>query len=340
MLTAMRFLSLFLLLTIGVRASDYHVIAHFPIGGEGGYDYIRFDEARLRLFVAHQQKIEVLDTETGKKIGEVSGFNGVHGIALAPEFNHGFATSGLDRSVVMFDLATLAPLKLIKYTGVKPDAIEYDAQTKRIYVANGSTTCDVTVIDPATGNITDTITLASKGKLEQIAFDGERMFVNDEDENVVHLIDLKRLVPVAQWKLSPGESPTGLAIDRAHHRLFSACGNNRLIVLDSETGRLVATVPIGSGPDGAVFDPSTGFIFCSNRDGTLTVIHEDTPDQFVVVQNAATVPGCRTLAFDRKSNRIFLPTARFGAPPAAKPEGTAVRAPLLKDTFEIVVVGR
>jgi DNA-binding beta-propeller fold protein YncE len=321
-------------------AADFRVVDHFAIGGTGGYDYLRFDPSSHRLFVAHQKKVEVLDATTGHKVGEIADTNGVHGIAIAPEFQHGFTSNAADRSVTMFDLATLKPLKVIKYTGVKPDAIEYDPQSKRVYVANGSTNCDVTVIDPANGAIVATIAIADKGKLEGISFDGAgKMLVNDEEASVVHVVDLQKGLVVAHWSVAPAEGPTGLAVDPVHHRVFSACGG-KLAVLDSETGKLKTTVPVGEDPDGVEFDGKTGLIFCPSREGSLAIIHEDSPDQYTVLQTLPTAVGCRTITLDSETTRVFMPTAKFGSRPEPTKENPRPQTPLLPDTFEVVVVGK
>jgi len=165
------------------------------------------------------------------------------------------------------------------------------------------------------------------------------MFVNDEEASVIHVVDLKQLKPVAHWPLAPAEEPTGLAIDAAHHRLFSACANEKLAVLDSDTGNLVTTVPVAGDPDGAVFDPATGLIFSPGRGGILTIIKEEAPDRYTVQQNLATMPGCRTITLDGQTGRVFLPTAKFGPAPEPTKETPHPRSPLLADTFEVVVIG-
>jgi DNA-binding beta-propeller fold protein YncE len=311
-------------------ADNLHVVGRYEIGGQGGYDYVRFDESTRKLFVAHGSRVEVLDGDTGKKVGEIAPTNGVHGIATAPEFNHGFTTNGADRSVTMFDLQSLVPLKVIKYTGSKPDALEYDPETKQIFVANGDpkTGGDMTVIDAATGAITATVDLG--GKLEGIALDEHgRMFVAAEDRGLVHVVDTHSLAVLEHWRLAPGVEPTGVAIDRAHHRLFFACSNHLLVVLDSETGRVVATPPIGDGPDGAAFDPSTGRIYTSNREGTVTVLRAVGPDDYRVEQIVPTEVGARTITLDERTHRLFLPTGKFS------PDS---RAPV-PGSFCVIVVG-
>ncbi len=315
------------------------VVDRYAIGGEdSGYDYLRVDSDAHRLFIAHGTRVEVLSTATGKLVGQITDVAGVHGIALAAPFNRGFTSNGVERSVTMFDLKTLQPLSVIKYTGVKPDAIEYDPLTRRVYVVNGGTSGDVTVIAPDSGAIVGTVSLKG-GKLEQIAFDdGGRGFVNDEDQAVIHVFDTRSLKAVANWSLAPGEGPTGLAFDAVHHRLFAACGNRRLVILNSDTGAVVGSAPIGSDPDGAAYDARRGLVFTSNRDGTLTVVHDDGGDRYRVVQNVATESGARTIALDRESGRVYLPAATFGPAPAPTKSDPEPRAPMIASSFAILVV--
>jgi DNA-binding beta-propeller fold protein YncE len=319
----------------------YRVLERIAVGGQDdGYDFLRVDDETQRLYIAHRSRVEVLNTATGKVIGQIPDTPGVHGIALAAEYHHGFTSNGADRTVTMFDLPTLRPLMVIRYTGVKPDAIEYDPETRHVYVVNGGATSDLTVIAPDTGAIVGSVSLPGS-KLEQLAFDGRgRAFVNDEDQSAVHVFDTHTLKPMAKWSVAPGEGPTGIAYDAGHHRLFVACGNRRLIALNADTGAVVATLPIGADPDGAAFDGGRSLIFVSNRDGTLTVIHEDGPDRYRVLQNLVTEPGARTIALDNKDGRIYLPFARFGAPPPATQAQPEPRSPMIPESFGIVVVGQ
>ena len=316
-------------------ASSYHMIAQYPIGGnDTGYDYLRVDAPARRVFVAHANRVEVLNVDTGEKVGEIAGMHGVHGIELIPELGKGYTSNGLDRTVTVFDRDTLKIRKVIRYTGVKPDAIQYDPETRRLFVVNGGATGDVTVIDPVSDVIVDTLDLGGS-KLEQIGFDGRgRAFVNDEGQSVVHVFDTHRLKALANWPLAPCEEPTGMAVDRPHHRVFAACGNEKLAVLDADSGRVVATPAIGKEPDGAVFDPKTERIFTSNKEGTLSVLKEVSPDRYETLQTLTTRPGARTLAMDENTGRIFMPTARSGA--AAAGGGSA---PMLPQTFTLLVAG-
>jgi YVTN family beta-propeller protein len=320
------------------NASDLKVIAHFPIPGEVRFDYLRVDPDMRRLYVSHATKVDVLDVDTGAVVGEVSPMKGVHGIAIVPGLKRGFITSGNDRTVVMFDTATLKVLKVITGLGMKPDAIEYDPDTQRVYVANGASG-GVTVIDPAKGEIAANVPI--EGKLEGMAFDGRgRLFVNTEDKSMIQVIDTHSLRAVASWPIAPAEGGTGLAIDAAHHRLFSAGGNGKLAVVDSDTGALVATPEIGEDPDGDAFDASAGLIYSSSVKGTLSVIHEDSPDAYSVVQTVPTALGARTIALDPRTGRTFMATGKFGPAPAPTADNPHPRPRGEPGTFEVLVVGR
>jgi YVTN family beta-propeller protein len=313
----------------------YRMIARYPIGGtDTGYDYLKVDASTHRVFIAHATHVEVLDTDSGKKLGEIAGIHGAHGIELVDAVGKGYITSGLDRSVVVFDPKTLKTLTTIHPLGVKPDALQYDPDTQRLFVVNGGSTGDVMVIDPTTDKITATVDLKGS-KLEQIGFDGRgHALVNDEGKSVIHVFDTHTLKPLATWTLGGCEEPTGMAVDKEHHRVFSACGNEKLAVLDTDSGKVVAVPAIGSDPDGAVFNPRTQQIFTSNREGTLSVLREVSPDKYETQQTLTTEPGARTLALDEKSGRIYMPTARTGPKSAGSD-----RAPLLPETFVLLVAG-
>lgn len=322
----------------GARAGDLKVVAHYPIGGEVRYDYLRVDPAMRRLYVSHGTRVDVLDADTGAVLGAIGPMNGIHGIAIVPELRRGFITAGADRAVDMFDVDSLKITKVIPGLGVKPDAIEYDPQTRMVYVANGASG-GVTVIDPEKGEIAATIPIT--GKLEGLAFDGRgRLFVNTENRSMIQVIDTRTLKPIASWPIAPVEGGTGLAIDAEHHRLFSAGANNLLAVVDSDTGAVVATPAIGDDPDGDAFDPSAGLVYTSNMIGTVTVIHEDTPDTYRVAQTVATAHGARTIAWDAKTGRLFLSTGNFKPAPPATPEVPHPRSVGVPGTFEVLVVGR
>lgn len=318
-------------------APAYKILANYPIGGhDTGYDYLRLDAATHRLFVAHAARVEVIDADTGKKVGEIADTPGVHGIAFAPEFHHGFTSNGAPRSVTMFDMESLKTLAVIKYTGVKPDTIVYDPDTRKVFVVNGGDTGDVTVIAPDTGAIVGNIPLEG-GKLEEMQFDGHgKGFVNDETKNAIHVIDTHELKKLATWSVAPGEEPTGLAFDPKTHRLFAACGNEKLVVVDSESGKVVGTAAIGEDADGAAFDPRTRRVLVPTRDGKLTVVDAD---KYTTLQTVKTVPEARTLTLDERNGRVYIPTAKFSPAPAPTADNPKPKKIMAPETFAIMVVG-
>ena len=323
------------------QAADYRVVARYAVGGDASrWDYLRVDPETRYLYAAHFTKFEVLDTDTGKKVGEIAPANRAHGVVIVPGVGRGFATSGNDNAVIVFDSKSLKILSRIKTTGTNPDAIQYDvADTRKIYVVNGGSG-NVTVIDPDNLAVTGTVTLP-EGKLEQICFDGRgHAFVNNEEKSCVHVFDTHTLKAVATWPAGPGEGGTGLEIDPAGHRLFSTCGNNLLVVFDSDTGKVIATPAIGEDADGLAYSASRHLIFTSNADSTLTVVRQDSPDAYTLLQTVATGVGAKQIALDEKTGRILLPSGKFGP----KPEPTAKVAnplpPVIPGSFEILVVDR
>jgi len=318
----------------GAPAPSYKIAHRILLGGEGGWDALTADGRTHRLFVTHGTRVQVVDTKTDSVVGEIPGTPGVHGVALAPDLGRGFTSNGRDSSVTMFDLKTLAVLARIPLDAKNPDAIEYDPVSKRVFVFNGGSD-NATVIDAGAGTVLDSIPL--DGKPEFAVADGKgRMYVNLEDKSAVLALDTRTLKVLHRWPLAPGEEPSGLAMDRQHRRLFSACSNGKLVVLDADDGHVVAAVPIGERVDGAAFDPRRGLVFSSNGDGTLTVIHEDGRDRFRVVENAATQLGARTLALDETTGHVFVPTAEFGPPPPPTPERPHPRGSVVPGTFVVL----
>jgi DNA-binding beta-propeller fold protein YncE len=333
-----KFLLALLLAAVPAGAQDMKVIAHYPIGGDVRYDYLRVDPAMRRLYVSHSTQVDVLDADTGAVLGDIAPMKGIHGIAIVPALRRGFITAGSDRAVVMFDVDSLKIIKVIGGLGMKPDAIEYDPQTQMIYVANGQSG-GVTVIDPVKGEIAANVPI--EGKLEGLAFDGMgRLFVNTEDRSEIQVIDTHTLKPIAAWPIAPVEGGTGLAIDVVNHRLFSAGGNGKLAVVNSDSGAVVATPEIGEDPDGDAFDPSNGLIFTSNMVGTVTVLHEDAPDAYSLVQTVPTAFGARTITLDSKTGRIFMATGKFKDPPPPTADNPHPRRQGEPGSFEVLVVGR
>jgi DNA-binding beta-propeller fold protein YncE len=273
-------------------------------------------------------------------VGDLPDTAGVHGIAIAQELGKAFTSNGRSANVAIFDLKTLKPVGQAP-TGEGPDAILFDPATDRVFTFNGRGQ-SVTAIDAASGApVTPISTVALGGKPEAGVSDGAgKVFVNLEDKNEIVAFDAETLSVLSRWPLAPGTEPSGLAFDVKTHRLFSACHNEKLVVLDSESGKVVTTVPIGKGVDGAAFDASDGNVFTSNGDGTLTVVHEDAPDQYTVVANVVTQRGARTLALDPQTHRIYLVTAELPPPPPAGAGPQRGRPSYLPDTFSLIVVGK
>jgi YVTN family beta-propeller protein len=318
--------------------SGYHVARTFKLGGEGGWDYLTVDSKARRVYISRGTHVMVVDADTGAIIGDVPNTNGVHGIALADEFGKGFISDGRDANVTIFDLKTLKVLGTTA-TGKNPDAILYDPVSKRVFTFNG-TSHDTTAIDAKTGTVVGTVPLGGKPEAG-VSDDKGHVFVNIEDTSEIVQFDANKLSVENRWKISPGEEPTGLALDRKHRRLFAVCGNKLMVVVNADDGKVVTTVPIGAGTDGAAFDPETSFAFSTNGgDGTLTVVHEDTPDKYTAVENVATLRRARTIALDPKTHQIYTITAEFGQPPVPTPEQPRPRAPMVAGSFTLLVLSR
>ena len=286
----------------------YRMLQKYEVGGEGRWDYLVADAEARRLYVTRQTHVMVLDADSGKVVGDIPDTQGVHGVALAPELGRGFTSNGRANTATIFDLKTLKALETVK-TGENPDAILFDPFTKRVFTFNGRSH-DATAFDAQTAKVLGTIPLEGKPEFA-VSDGGGQVFVNIEDKSEVVRIDPQALQVTARWPLAPGEEPSGLAFDAKNRRLFAACGNEKMVVLDADSGKIVTTVPIGKGVDAAAFDPQTSEAFSSNGEGTLTVIHEDDPAHFAVVQTVTTQRGARTMALDSKTHNVFLATARF-----------------------------
>jgi len=324
-------------LTAAGTGPGYHVLRTFVVGGTDGWDYVALDSMHHRLFVARQTRVMVLDPASGKLLGEVTGLSGAHGTAFAYDLNRGFATSGRDSTVTMFNLGTYEVLGRLK-ADQDADAVLYDPATKRIYTMNGDAGTS-TVIDPAAGKVVGTIRLGGKPEFAVSAGDG-MLYANLEDKASIAEIDAKAMKVVREWPMAPCTSPTGLAIDRQHHRLFSGCRNRVMAISDARQGRLLATVPIGAGVDASAYDPGTGFAFASNGDGTLTVVMEQAPGKFSVAETVPTMTGARTMALDPTTHMLYLVGAQFGPLPDSAPGTGRRRPPILPNSFAVLVVGR
>ncbi|MGH9705759.1 MAG: YncE family protein [Candidatus Acidiferrales bacterium] len=318
--------------------SGYHLLKTIKLGGEGFWDYIEFDSPTRRLFVSRGTKVMVVDVDSGKVVGEIPDTEGVHGIALAPDLGRGFTSNGRAGTITIFDLKTLKVLGTAQ-AGTNPDAIVYDPFTHRVFAMNGRSH-NATAIDGATGKVVGTIELG--GKPEFAVTDGAgHIYNNLEDKSEELQIDAQNLTVTARWPLAPCESPSGLAIDAVHRRLFAGCDNKMMAVIDADSGKVVATPAIGEGVDADRFDAGTGYAFASDGEtADLTVVHEDTPDSYSVVENVPTKRGARTMALDPKTHEVFLVTADFNPAPAPTAEHPHQRPTMVSDSFVVLVFGR
>jgi DNA-binding beta-propeller fold protein YncE len=290
--------------------STYHVTHHYALGGDGSWDYIVPDPPSHRLYIARQNRVMIVDEDSGKLLGEVTGIQGAHGTAIAEKAGRGFATSGNDQSVVMFDLKTFKVLGRIP-AAEDADAILFDAVSNRVFTLNGDAHSS-TVIDARTGKLITNIPLGGKPEYGVSADDG-KVYANLTDTSEVVEIDAKTATVARRWSTAPCKQPVAMAIDKTHHRLFSGCRSGVLAISDYQAGKVVATVPIGAGVDGSGYDPVTGNAFASNADGTFTVVHQDSPDQYHVIETLATPVGSRNMGIDSTNHRI-LSFRRSSAP--------------------------
>jgi DNA-binding beta-propeller fold protein YncE len=312
------FLSSFLLMGVSAPPSGYSVLKKIPIAGQGGFDYLTVDEAARRLYVSHETQVEVLDIDSLTLVGSITKTPGVHGIAIAPELGRGFVSNGQASTVTIFDLKTLKPIADVP-TGKKPDAIIYDPATSRVFAFNGGSN-SATAIDAASGKVAGTVDL--KGGPEYAAADGNGFVYNNlEEESQVLKIDARKLTVEQRWPTAPCASPSSMAMDRATRRLFLGCRSKVMAVVDADSGKVITTMPIGDHVDATAFDPETKLIFNSNGEGTITVIHEDSPDKYSLVETVKTMPRAKTMALDPKTHRLFLSTVENGQ-------------------FEVLVVGK
>jgi DNA-binding beta-propeller fold protein YncE len=320
-------------------SAKLEVLQRWKLGGEGGWDYLLADPAKERVFISRGTRVDVISSESGKLVGSIPDTQGVHGIALAKGLNRGYTSNGRANSVTVFDLDTLKVIQETKIPGRNPDAILYEPTAKHVFTFNGASK-DVTVLDGASMGVVATIPVPDKP--EFAANDGRgRIFVNIESEpGQIVVIDTAKLAVKATWPLPGCNSPSGIALDDTHHRLFSVCDGKVMAVTDTVSGKQVALVPIGEHPDAAAYDEKRGIVYSSNGEGTLTVIRQDSADHYSVADTVSTQRGARTMALDGKTGKIFLVTADFGPAPAATAEQPRPRPTLVADSFVVLVVGK
>ena len=331
-----RILSVLVLLAAGAvvlaAPGSYALVKTVPVPGNGGWDYVTVDEAGRRVYISHGTQVDVLDADSYELKGTIPDTAGVHGIAIAPDLGRGFTSNGRANNVTIFDLKDLKKLGEVK-TGRNPDSILYDPATKRVFAFNGGGK-SATVIDAEKGEAVGTIEVG--GTPEFSVADGQGMvFVNLEDKNELLKIDSKEMKVLERWPLAPGATPTGLAFDPKSKRLFVGCRNKNMVVVNAENGKVVANSPIGERVDAAAFDPETGCVFFSCGDGTVSVFHADGDDKYSLVETIKTKPGSKTMGLDRKTHKLFLPSADF------KPAATATGRPtMVPGTFAVLVFAR
>ena len=320
------------------EAPKYKVASTFKLPGDTGWDYLFADAEDRRLYVAHGIEIQVVDLDTHKSIGTVPGINGAHGVAVAHAYNHGFAASGRDSSMVMFDLKTLAVLKRLPVTGGRGcDALVYEPASHTVYSFNANTRNGVG-LDGETGEYKNTVDL--EGAPEFVAVDGRgAVFVNNADSSWVAGFDAKDKKPRVRWKLAPGEGPSGLAYDPVEGLIFSVCENKLMTILDVSTGKLLQTLPIGEGSDGVAFDPEMRMAYAScGGSGTMVIAHEDSRKHFVVTQVVDTEKGARTVTVDPKTHDVYTCTAKFGPRPAPTADRPHPWPSIVPGSFHVMVL--
>lgn len=307
-----------LCLSAAAAGSGYKVIEKIPVGGEGGWDYLTVDSEARRLYVSHGTRVEVIDLDAEKVVGQIADTAGVHGIALVPESGRGYTSNGKSNNATIFDMKTLKILGQVP-TGNKPDAVIYDPASKRVFTFNGDGN-SATAINAADGKVAGTVDLG--GGPEYAAADGAgKVFVNLEEENMTVAFDSQQLKVLNKWPLDPCKTPTAMAMDRKNRRLFVGCRSQVAAMVNADTGKVVQTLPIGDHVDAAAFDSDAGLVFFSNGDGTINIIHQDSPDHYTAIDTVQTAPRAKTMAFDAATKRLYLSTAEAGK-------------------FEIIVVGK
>ncbi len=317
-------------------AASYKVVGRYPVPGVGGFDYVTLDESARRLYVSHATQVEVLDADTGKLVGTIPDTPGVHGVAIAAAFKHGFTSNGREGKVSMFDPVTLQLIKKID-VGKGPDGIYYDPGSKRVFTNNHGTH-DITAIDAATGDVVGTVKMEGDG--EQAVIGNGLIYVNSEEAGEVVAFDPKSLEVKSRFPIGVAKTPTGLAYDAKTNRLFIGCRNEpKMVVMDAASGKVVKSFPIGAGVDFAGFDPEARLIFFSCGDGTLSIYHEKSADDYEDAGAIKTQPSAKTMAFDSKTKKVYLPAAEYLETPATEP-GKRPQRSVKPGTFVVLVVAK
>ncbi len=316
-------------------AQNYHVADQWKIGGQGGWDYLLSDDSAHRLYVTHNSRVEVVDTTTGKPIGAITGLKSTHGVTLNADGKTGYISDGAGNAIVVFNRADFS-IQATVPAGTNPDGIIFEPVTKTVWAFNGRSN-NISVLDAASNKVVDTMPVPGKPEFPQVDGQGS-VFVNIEDKNEIVKFDAASRKATATWPLTGCESPSGMAIDTAKHRLFSVCDGGKMAVVDYDAGKVLGLAAIGDSPDAAGFDPKHGLAFSSNGgDGTLTIVDAGKPG-FPSLQTVKTEKGARTMAFDASTRRVYLVTAEFGPAPAATEATPHPRRSVVPDSFKIIVV--
>jgi YVTN family beta-propeller protein len=318
-------------------SEQYNLLREIPIGGEGGWDILTIDSVARRLYLSHATKVVVVDLRKNAVAGEIADTPGVHGFVAIPEIQRGFSSNGKESKSSVVDLTTLKTVSKID-TGPNPDAIVYEPRHQEVYVFNHSGN-SATVINAKSATVNATIPLGGSPEFAAVDETTGRVYCNLEDQSEVAVIDSAKHEVIAHWPLAPGEEPSGIALDAPHHRLFSGCHNKMMVMLDTENGKVVGSVPIGAGVDGCAFDDATQLAFASCGDGTTTIAREEAPDKLTVLQTLKTERGARTMALDPQTHRIYLPTAQFQPPPSPSPGASPGRPTVVPNTLKLLVYG-
>jgi YVTN family beta-propeller protein len=313
----------------------YQSAGEIPIGGEGGWDILTIDTTANRLYLAHSTKVVVVDLAKSAVIGEISDTPGVHAFVAVPELQRGFSSNGKEAKSSVVDLKTLKTISRID-TGQSPDAIVYEPNHREVYVFN-HTGNSCTVIDAKNASVVTTIQLGGSPEFAAVDEAGGRIYCNIEDKSEVAVIDTSKHEVIARWALAPGEQPSGIALDARRHRLLAGCHNKMMVMLDTNTGKVIASVPIGAGVDGCAFDDSSHLTFASCGDGTTTIAKEDAANKLTVVQVLKTERGARTMALDPTTHRIYLPTAQLAPAPSPSPGASPARPSIVPNTHKLLV---
>jgi DNA-binding beta-propeller fold protein YncE len=312
-------------------------LREISVGGDGGWDYLSVDSAGRRLYVSHGTKVVVFDIDKDAVVGEIADTPGVHGLAVASELKRGFTSNGRENKASIVDLQTLKTLSQVD-TGQNPDGMLFEPGQQEVYMFNGRGH-SATVFEAGSGKVVATIPLSGKPEFAAADPQAGRVYNNIEDKNEVAVIDTKTHQVVATWPIAPGEEASGMAIDLAHHRLFLGCGNKLMVMMDSTTGKVVASVPIGEGVDANAFDPGTQLAFSSCGSGTVTIAKEEAPDKLTVVQTLTTELRARTMTLDPKTHKIYLASAKFEAQPEPVAGAPRQRPKMVPGSFKVLVYG-